>query len=77
MACDMPKPYECPSLDSCQRRFLLANKEVDLAPYPVVNLVLQVEDAEKFPQALGHESLDPFTESVSKSTSYSHREAYG
>ena len=30
------------------------------APHPVVGLVLQVEDAEKFPQALGLESLDPF-----------------
>ena len=34
--------------------------EVDLAPHPVVDLVLQVEDTEKFPQTLGFESLDPF-----------------
>ena len=32
----------------------------DLAPHPVVGLVLQVGDAKKFPQALGFESLDPF-----------------
>ena len=30
------------------------------APHSVVGLVLQVEDADKFPQALGLESLDPF-----------------
>ena len=30
------------------------------APHPVVGLVLQVEDAEKFLQALGLESLGPF-----------------
>ena len=35
-------------------------KEVDLVPHPVVGLVLQVGDTEKFPQALGFESLDPF-----------------
>ena len=31
--------------------------EVDFAPHPVVGLVLQVGDAEKFLQALGPESL--------------------
>ena len=46
VACDMPKP--CRSLDSCQKRFLWTNKEVDLAPYPVVGLVLQFGNAEKF-----------------------------
>ena len=60
MACDMPEPCKFPSLDSCQKRFLWTHKEVDLAPHPVVGLVLQVEDAEKFPQALSFESLDPF-----------------
>ena len=35
-------------------------KEVDLAPHPVVGLVLQKGDTEKIPQALGFESLDPF-----------------
>ena len=34
-------------------------KEVDLAPHPVVGLVLQVEDAEKCPHAFGFESLGP------------------
>ena len=43
-----------------QKRFLWTNKELDLAPHPVVDLVLQVEDTEKFPHALGFESLDPF-----------------
>ena len=45
------------SLDSCQKRFLLTHKEVDLAPRTVVGLVLQVGDTEMFPHAL--ESLVP------------------
>ena len=32
----------------------------DLALHPVVGLVIQVEDAKKFPQTLGFEGLDPF-----------------
>ena len=62
VTCDMPKPCEFPSADSCQKRFLLANKEVDHVPHPcaAVGLVLQVEDGEKFPQAPDLESLDPF-----------------
>ena len=60
MACNMPEPCKFPSLDSCQKRFLWTHKEVNLAPYPVVGLVLQVGDAEKFPHALGFETLDPF-----------------
>ena len=35
--------------------------EVDLALHPVVGRVLQVGDTEKFPHALGFESLDPFS----------------
>ena len=42
------------------RRSSCGPKEVDLAPHPVVGLVLQVGDTEKFPQALGYESQDPF-----------------
>ena len=53
VACDMPEPCKFPSPDSCQKRFLWTHKEVDLPPHPVVGLVLQVEDAKKFPQALG------------------------
>ena len=53
MACDMPEPCKFQSLDSCQKRFPWTHKGVDLAPHPVVGLVLQVGDAEKFPQALG------------------------
>ena len=60
VACDMPEPCKFPSLDSCQRRFLWTHKEADLAPHPVVGLVLQVGDAEKFPKTLGFENLDPF-----------------
>ena len=53
VARDMPKPCEFPSLDCCQKRLLLVHKEVDLDPYLVVGLVLQVGDAEKFHPALG------------------------
>ena len=60
VACDMPEPCEFSFPDSCQKRFLWTNKEIDLAPHPVVGLVLQVGDSEKFPHALGFESLDPF-----------------
>ena len=60
VACDMPEPRKFPSLDSCQKRFLLTQKEVYLAPDLVVGLVLLVGDTEKFPHALGFESLNPF-----------------
>ena len=33
-------------------------QEVDLAPHPVVGLVVRVGGAEKFPYALGLESLE-------------------
>ena len=47
MACDMPEPWEFPSLASCQKRFLWAHKEVGLAPpHPLVGLVLHVGNAE-------------------------------
>ena len=48
MACDMLEPCKFPSLDSCKKRFLCNHKEVYLATHPVVGLVLQVGDAEKF-----------------------------
>ena len=60
MACDKPEPCKFPSLDSCQKRFLLTHKEVDLALHPVVGLVLQVGDAAKFPRARSFERQDPF-----------------
>ena len=60
VACDMCEPCKCPSLDSCQKRFLWTYKKVDLAPHPVVGLVLQAGDTEKFRHALGFESLDSF-----------------
>ena len=59
MACHVPEPRTFPSLDSCQKRFLWTHKEVDLSPHPVVGLVLQAGDGEKFPKALGIESVDP------------------
>ena len=60
MARDMPEPCEFPSVDSCMKTLLWTDKDVDLAPRPVVGRVLQVGDAEQFPQALDFESLDPF-----------------
>ena len=60
MACDMPGPRKPPTRDSRQKRFLWTDKEVDLAPHPVVGLVLQVGDVEKFLQAFGFQSLDLF-----------------
>ena len=60
MACDMLKPCKCLFLGSCQKRFLWTHKEVDLALHPVSGLVLQRNSAEKFSQALGFESLDPY-----------------
>ena len=55
MACGMPEPCKFQSLDSSQ-----THKEVDLAPHIVAGLVHQVGDTEKFPHALGFESLGPF-----------------
>ena len=67
MVCDMPKPCKFPSLESIQKRFLWTLKEVDLAPHPVVGLVLQVGDVKKFFQALVFENLNPFSpESASR-----------
>ena len=59
MACDMPEPCRFPCLGIWQKRFLWTHKEVDLAPHPVVGLVLQVGDTERFLQALGFGRLDP------------------
>ena len=64
--CDMSEPCKFPSLYSGQQRLLRTHNEVDLAPHQIVGLVLQVGDAEKFPQALGFESQDPFFFKVSK-----------
>ena len=59
MAFGIPEPCKFPTPDSCQKRFLCAQQEVDHAPHPVVGLVLQAGDADKFLRALGFESLDP------------------
>ena len=42
VACDMPEPCKFPSLDSCQKRFQWAHKEVDLAQNLVVGFVLHI-----------------------------------
>ena len=60
MARDISEPCKFPFHDSSQRRILWTHKGVDLAPHPVVGLVLQVGNAEKFPQALGFEGPDPY-----------------
>ena len=60
MACDMPKPRKFTSLDRRKKRLLWAHKEVDLDPHPVIGLVLQPGNEEKFPHALGLKNLDPF-----------------
>ena len=59
VACDMPEACKFPSFDSRQRMFLWTNMGVDFASHPVVGLVLQVGDAERFLQALGFGRLDP------------------
>ena len=56
----MREPCKFPFLDSCQMRLQWIHTEVDLALRPVIGLVLQVRDAEKTPQVLGFETLDPF-----------------
>ena len=66
IAGDMPEPSTFLSLDSCQKRFMWTHDEVDLAMHPVVGLVFQTGDTEKFPHALGFENLDPFSESASR-----------
>ena len=57
---DMPELCEPPSPDRCQKWFLWIHQKVDLAPIPVVGLVLQVRDAKKFLQVLSFENLDRF-----------------
>ena len=47
-------------------RFEWTRKEADLDPHPIVGHVIQAEDVEKFPHALGFESLDFFFFSVNK-----------
>ena len=66
VACDMPEPRKFPSLVSCRKRFLQTHEEVNLAPHPVVGLVLHLGDAVKLPHALGFNNLDPFSESANR-----------
>ena len=46
MACDMPEPCKSPSVNSCQKRFLLTHEKFYHAPHPVVGVVLQVGDTD-------------------------------
>ena len=41
----MPEPRKFPSVDIRQKRFLRTLKKFDLAPNPVVDIVLEVVDA--------------------------------
>ena len=41
-------------------RFEWIRKAVDLDPHPIVGHVIQAEDVEKFPHALGFQNLDLF-----------------
>ena len=66
VACDMPEPCKFLSLDRCQKRFLLAHKKVDLVPQPVLGLVLQVGDTEKFLVHLVSNARILFSESASR-----------
>ena len=70
MASDMPEPCKSPA---ARRRNLWTHKKVDLAPHPVVGLVFQVGDAEKFPKAFGFESLNPFFRVSEQGPRVSHR----
>ena len=76
VVCDMPEPSRFPSLDSCQKWLLWTHHEVDLAPHPLIGLVLQVGDMEKFPQALDFDSLDPFFRVSAESMYHSHKEGW-
>ena len=60
MVRDMLKPCEFSPLDSCRKKFLGTQKDVDLALHPVTGLVLQEGYEEKFPKATGLESVDLF-----------------
>ena len=55
----MPEPCKFLSLGGCQNSFLQANRVVDIAPHPVVGLVLHAGDVVKFSLALSLKSLDP------------------
>ena len=56
--CDMPEPCKSPSIDSCKKKFLWTQKDVDLALQPVLDLVLQAGETKKSSQTLGLENLD-------------------
>ena len=58
VACGMPEPCKFPLLTVARRGSCGPRGEVDLVPHPVVGLVPQVRDMEKFPHALDFESLN-------------------
>ena len=69
VACNMPKPSTFPSPDSCQKRFLWTNTEVEIAPHPVVELMLQVGMRRSFFRHLVSEAWILFFFRVSKQVS--------
>ena len=76
VVCGMPESCKFTSLDSCQKRSLWTHKAVDLAPHPVVGLVLQVGNAEKFPHAPGFEG-PIFSQDHSEGSMFHSREEVG
>ena len=53
VACDTPEPCKFPSFDSCQEELpVCPTRKLTLFRSPVVGLVLQVGNAETFPQHL-------------------------
>ena len=74
VVCDMPELCKFPSLDSCQMRFLWTHNKLDILLHTqsVSSLVPQIGDEEKFPHALGFESLDSFFLLLLESASRGH-----
>ena len=60
MACDMPEPCKFPSLDGCQKGSCGPTRKLSFLCTQSFALCSKKGDAEKFPHALGFESLDPF-----------------
>ena len=78
MVCDMPEPRKFPSLDSCQTKFLWNHKAVDLAPRPVIGLVLQSRRYEEVSSSTWfRKSGSIFQSQQAGSMFHSHRGGWG
>ena len=69
----MPEQCEFPSLNSCQKRFLWAHMDTDIAPHPVIGLVLQVGDADMLLRHLVSKAWIISQSQLAGSMSLSHR----